>query len=130
MADQSALRLDKWLWYARFFKTRSLATKLISGGKLRLDGQVMAKPHRGAKIGMVLTFAQGRDVRVIKILDLGTRRGPAEEARTLYEDMAPIEKKPDDAKKTAEQFESRDTGSGRPTKRQRRETERLKDPFA
>ncbi len=57
--DIIALRLDKWLWAARFFKTRAMAGKLISGGRLRIDGDIMSKPHRQARPGMVLTFPQG-----------------------------------------------------------------------
>ncbi|MDA1152932.1 MAG: RNA-binding S4 domain-containing protein, partial [Proteobacteria bacterium] len=86
-APEAVLRLDKWLWYARFFKTRSAASKAISGGRFRLDGQVMAKPHRQAICGQVLTFVQGTRVRVIKIVALGSRRGPAPEAALLYEDL-------------------------------------------
>ena len=70
------VRLDKWLWYARFFKTRSLATKLISSGKLRINGEVTSKPHRQALIGQVLTFAQGPYIRVIRIDEIGKCRGP------------------------------------------------------
>jgi ribosome-associated heat shock protein Hsp15 len=125
-AGEKALRLDKWLWYARFFKTRGLATKVIAGGRLRLDGEVMTKPHRAALVGQVLTFAQGSRVRVIKILALGSRRGPADEASLLYEDLAPPEpKKADDAQKERH-FEERLRGSGRPTKRERRQTDKLK----
>ena len=62
-SSDSALRLDKWLWYARFFKTRSAATKLISGKKLRLNGEVMSKPHRQAQIGQTLTFPQANQIR-------------------------------------------------------------------
>lgn len=125
-AGEKALRLDKWLWYARFFKTRGLATKVIAGGRLRLDGEVMTKPHRAALVGQVLTFAQGSRVRVIKILALGSRRGPADEASLLYEDLAPPEpKKADDAQKERH-FEERLSGSGRPTKRERRQTDKLK----
>jgi ribosome-associated heat shock protein Hsp15 len=125
-AGEKALRLDKWLWYARFFKTRGLATKVIAGGRLRLDGEVMTKPHRAALVGQVLTFAQGSRVRVIKILALGSRRGPANEASLLYEDLAPPEpKKADDAPKERH-FEERLRGSGRPTKRERRQTDKLK----
>ncbi len=125
-AGEKALRLDKWLWYARFFKTRGLATKVIAGGRLRLDGEVMTKPHRAALVGQVLTFAQGSRVRVIKILALGSRRGPADEASLLYEDLAPPEpKKAGDAPKER-YFEERLRGSGRPTKRERRQTDKLK----
>ena len=102
--NETGLRLDKWLWYARFFKTRALASKAISNGQFRLDGEVMSKPHRQAKCGQVLTFSQGMRIRVVRIKALGSRRGPAPEAA----------------------FENRQAGDGRPTKRQRRETDRLK----
>jgi len=127
----SALRLDKWLWYARFFKTRSLATKLISSGKLRINGEVTSKPHRHVQIGQVLTFAQGAHIRVIRVEQLASRRGPAPEAELLYTDLDPPQKQNTDAASSAQpDFEHRQTGSGRPTKRDRRQTARLKDPFS
>ncbi len=125
-APEAVLRLDKWLWYARFFKTRSAASKAISGGRFRLDGQVMAKPHRQAICGQVLTFVQETRVRVIKIVALGSRRGPAPEAALLYEDLAPAPAVPEKLAPKPLEFEARGKGSGRPTKRQRRETDRLK----
>jgi len=128
----SAVRLDKWLWYARFFKTRSLATKLISSGKLRINGEVTSKPHRPAQIGQVLTFAQGPHIRVIRVEKIGSRRGPAPEAERLYTDLDPPHRQRADDKASAQQkyFERRQTGSGRPTKKDRRQTTRLKDPFS
>lgn len=83
MADQ--IRLDKWLWQARFFKSRTLATAFVADGHLRLNGQPMAKAAHPVQAGDVLTFASGRDVQVIRILACGTRRGPAIEARTLWQ---------------------------------------------
>lgn len=124
--ETKALRLDKWLWYARFFKTRNIATRLISSGKLRLNGEVMSKPHRAALVGQVLTFVQQNDVRVIEIIALGQRRGPATEAVTLYNDLSPPVAKTRTADKTGQGFENRIKGSGRPTKRLRRETDQLK----
>ena len=126
-AQDTLLRLDKWLWYARFFKTRSAATKAISGGRFRLDGMVMNKPHRQALCGQVLTFIQGDRIRVIKITALGSRRGPATEASLLYEDLTPARDVPVKTRKVKQpEFEARSKGSGRPTKLQRRATERLK----
>ena len=126
-ARDTLLRLDKWLWYARFFKTRSAATKAISGGRFRLDGMVMNKPHRHAICGQVLTFIQGDRVRVIKIMALGSRRGPASEASLLYEDLTPARAAPLKNRKFKQpEFEARSKGSGRPTKLQRRATDRLK----
>ena len=124
--DTKTLRLDKWLWYARFFKTRNIATRLISSGKLRLNGEVMSKPHRAALVGQVLTFVQQNDVRVIEIIALGQRRGPATEAVTLYNDLSPPFAKTRSVDKTGQGFENRIKGSGRPTKRLRRETDQLK----
>ena len=127
MDADAQLRLDKWLWYARFFKTRSAATKAISGGRFRLDGMVMNKPHRQAICGQVLTFIQGDRIRVIKITALGSRRGPATEASLLYEDLTPARDVPVKTRNvTQPEFEARSKGSGRPTKLQRRATERLK----
>ena len=123
------LRLDKWLWFARFYKTRANATRAIASGRFRLDGEVMSKPHRAALPGQVLTFIQGERVRVVKIIALGTRRGPASEAITLYEDMSPPVVPRPGKGATAPGFESRDSGAGRPTKRDRRATEQLKDAF-
>jgi ribosome-associated heat shock protein Hsp15 len=124
---EKILRLDKWLWYSRFFKTRGAASEAISSGRFRLDGQVMTKPHRQALSGQVLTFVHGDRVRVIKVVAIGARRGPAPEAALLFEDLAPVEATSSKAVKTKPpEFEARGKGSGRPTKRQRRETDRLK----
>ena len=126
-AQGTLLRLDKWLWYARFFKTRSAATRVISGGRFRLDGVIMSKPHRQALCGQVLTFIQGDRVRVIKITALGCRRGPASEASLLYEDLTPALGVPGKSSKVRQpEFETRSKGSGRPTKLERRATDRLK----
>ncbi|MFL2844770.1 MAG: RNA-binding S4 domain-containing protein [Candidatus Puniceispirillaceae bacterium] len=126
-AQDMVLRLDKWLWYARFFKTRSASTKAISGGRFRLDGIVMDKPHRQALCGQILTFIQGDRVRVIKIMALGSRRGPASEASVLYEDLTPAHDIPAKMEKAKQpEFEARSKGSGRPTKLQRRATDWLK----
>ena len=124
--DEAGLRLDKWLWYARFFKTRALASKAISNGRFRLDGDLMSKPHRQAKSGQVLTFSQGTRIRVVRIKALGARRGPASEAALLYDDLAPVMPATESNKPAAAAFEERQVGCGRPTKRQRRETDRLK----
>ncbi|MEM7296225.1 MAG: RNA-binding S4 domain-containing protein [Pseudomonadota bacterium] len=82
-------RLDQWLWHARFFKTRSLAAKLVSEGKVRVDGARVSKPAHAVAPGATLTFPQARVIRVIKIVSLAQRRGPAPEAQALYEDVGP-----------------------------------------
>lgn len=84
---RATLRVDKWLWQARFFKTRALAAELAESGHLRINGQPTRKPGAGVGEGDVLTFPQGSRIRVIKILALGLRRGPAPEAQMLYLDL-------------------------------------------
>jgi len=124
-AARNGPRLDKWLWTARFFKTRSLATQLISAGRLRLDGTIMSKPHRQAQRDMVLTFPQGDHIRVIRILGFSERRGPAVEAVQLYEDLAPPEPRSKTQKDEVNSSVTRAPGSGRPTKKDRRAIDRL-----
>ena len=91
MTEQDSLRVDKYLWFARFFKTRSLATKRANGGRIRINGNKIKKSSDTVSIGDILTFAQGNEIRVIRVLNLGTRRGPAQEAQNLYEDITPNE---------------------------------------
>jgi len=121
MSGQS-LRVDKWLWYARFFKSRTLAARMCGARALRINGTRVTKAHHALKAGDVLTFPLGRQIRVIRVCALGTRRGPATEARTLYEDLDP----------PGRRFASptpgpghRNRGAGRPTKAERRATDRL-----
>lgn len=81
------LRLDKWLWQARFFKSRSLAAELIEAGAVRVNGTRVSRPGRDVATGDVLTFPQGPRIRVVRILALGLRRGPATEAQELFLDL-------------------------------------------
>ena len=125
--NETKVRLDKWLWYARFFKTRALASKAISNGRFRLNGDLMSKPHRQANCGQVLTFSQGTRIRVVRIKAIGLRRGPAKEAALLFDDLTPIAPAAENKKLSPlPAFENRQAGDGRPTKRHRRETDRLK----
>lgn len=78
-------RLDAWLWRARFFKTRALAATVVTKGRVRLNGDRVAKASRQVRAGDVLTFPQGGDIRVVRVLDFAERRGPASEAQLLYE---------------------------------------------
>jgi ribosome-associated heat shock protein Hsp15 len=119
------IRIDKWLWFARFFKSRTLATKLCAGGKVRVNGESVSKSHQTVRPGDVLTFPQGREIRVIQIIALGSRRGPAAEAQTLYEDLQP----PSEKRSSPEPAMApplRDRGTGRPTKADRRAIDRLR----
>jgi len=110
------LRLDKWLWHARFFKTRTLAARQVAGAHVRVNGVKTAKPAQKVGAGDTLTFPQGDRIRVVRIVALGTRRGPAAEAQALYDDLSP----PRDAAPSAPRFD----GKGRPGKKDRRILER------
>jgi ribosome-associated heat shock protein Hsp15 len=90
---EGVVRIDKWLWRARFFKTRTLATKVVAGG-IRVNGVRVVKPGASVKPGDTLTFAQGTQIRVVRIAALGERRGPAPEAELLYKDLDPPQDKP------------------------------------
>lgn len=114
--SEDSVRIDKWLWRARFFKTRTLAAKVVSSG-LRINGARTDKPKTLVKPGDTLTFGQNRDVRIIEIVDLGVRRGPAAEAQALYKDLDP----PQPREKGAEP-----THVPRPDKRGRRAIMALK----
>ena len=121
---EGTLRLDKWLWYARFCKTRSIATTMCRAGQVRVNKVPVRKSNQSVRAGDVLTFSQGPRIRVIRIAALATRRGPAPEAATLYEDISPP-MPPRDARPPAVAL--RAPGAGRPTKRDRRALDRLRD---
>jgi ribosome-associated heat shock protein Hsp15 len=82
---QDRQRLDKWLWFARFAKTRSAAARLVEDGHVRVDGRRVEQAAHGLKLGDVLTLALPHATVVVRLRDLGSRRGPYEEARLLYE---------------------------------------------
>ena len=84
---QPKLRLDKWLFHARFFKSRDLAQDCVESGHLRLNAQRCQKPGHSVAVGDVLTFPQGHQIRVVRVLALAERRGPATEAQALYCDL-------------------------------------------
>jgi len=114
------IRIDKWLWQARFFKTRSLCAKQVSAGHVRLNSTKIMKPAQMVISGDVLSFAQGRQLRVVRIEAIGTRRGPAPEAQALYFDLTPkqeiVPRNPS--------FE----GKGRPGKKDRRALDLSRKP--
>lgn len=80
-----SLRIDKWLWHARFCKTRSIAQAKAEAGHIRINGNRVEKPSAAVRIGDVMTLPVGGKVIALRVLELGLRRGPAQEARTLYE---------------------------------------------
>ena len=120
------LRIDKWLWYARFFKTRTLASVVCNGGRVRVGGATVRKPSHLIRVEDVLTFSQGPNIRIVRVLALGARRGPASEAQQLYEDLAPVERSASGSKADMGDSGVRDLGAGRPTKKERRDTDKLR----
>jgi ribosome-associated heat shock protein Hsp15 len=122
-SDGGKIRLDKWLWHARFFKTRGLASEVAASGTVRLNGERVAKASQAVRPGDVLTFPKTSHVRIIQIDALGERRGPAAEAQALYTDLSPP---PPKAEKSEPPSEEREAGSGRPTKRDRRKIDALR----
>ena len=91
----TGLRLDKWLWFARFAKTRSLAAKLCSGGMVTVAGAAVVKPGHLVRLGDTVTVTHGRSVRRVTVLALGKRRGPPAEARLLYAEPEPPQSRRD-----------------------------------
>ena len=87
--DNKKIRLDKWLWQARFFKSRSLCAEMVEGGHCRVNGNRVRKPGHGLCEGDVLTFVQADRVRLVRVTALGQRRGPSSEAQLLYIDLDP-----------------------------------------
>ena len=118
-----AQRLDKWLWFARVTKSRTLAAQLVLDGKVRINRTRAAKPSQSVRIGDVLTIALRGHVEVLRVVAPGVRRGPPTQARQLYAVLSPA------GAKSAEQAPAshRERGAGRPTKRDRRLIERLED---
>jgi len=120
-----SFRIDKWLWAARFFKTRSMATDAVDGGKVRLNGERI-KPARSVKVGDLLEIDNGSTEWEVVVEGLSDTRGPASVAQTLY---AETERSIAERQKKAEQRklfrEPGETIKGRPTKRDRRQLDKL-----
>jgi ribosome-associated heat shock protein Hsp15 len=128
-ASLEKLRVDKWLWQARFFKTRGLAAELAGSGRLRINSEHVAKPAQTVRPGDVLTFPKGTRIRVIRVEALGHRRGPAPEAQALYTDLDEVACGPEtDAASDPPQGQpaKREAGAGRPTKKERREIDAMR----
>ena len=125
MVAEGRQRIDKWLFFSRAVKSRSLAAKIVVAGRVRINRDKAAQASDTVKTGDVLTITLDRRILVWKVLAPGTRRGPAEEARGLYEDMSPVPAAHDPALPDA-MAPIRQAGSGRPTKKERREADRLR----
>lgn len=126
--DKDTQRLDKWLWHARFCKSRTLASEFCETTGVRIDGQPVRKAHYHVKVGDVLTFTHGPNVRVLRILALSPRRLSPPLARELYDDLAPPPPRASSAAdaQSIGKAGARAPGSGRPTKADRRALQRLK----
>ena len=120
-------RVDKWLWFARVVKTRTLAQKLAVSGRVRKNREKISSASEQVKIGDVLTIAINNRVRVLKIADLGERRGPAPEAQNLYEDLSPPQVPRSQPSPKSQPPAERLPGAGRPTKRERRKIDRFRE---
>lgn len=128
-------RLDKWLWFARFVKTRTLAADLVSAGKVRLNRVRIDKPAQVVRPGDVLTISISRRVQIVRVLGFAARRGPSAAARSLYEELTaagdvikpqPLSASPGGDEQPNEAIPvQRPVGAGRPTKKERREIDRL-----
>ena len=112
------IRLDTWLWYARFYKSRSLSSKAILNGKLRINSNKITKPATKAKTNDVLTLNYVNEIRIIQIQSLGSRRGPASEAQSLYIDLTEDRIGSSNVKSKIEK--SKKDSNKRPTKKDRR----------
>ena len=121
--EKKTLRLDIYLYYIRIFKSRSIATKFVLTNRLRISGQVTQKPHKMISVGDVLIMTINDNIKILKVLDIPSRRGPFLESLNFYEDITPIEIIPKKESSNNEiKFVER---VGRPTKRERRQTDRL-----
>jgi ribosome-associated heat shock protein Hsp15 len=128
-------RLDKWLWFARFVKTRTLATDIVAAGKVRLNRVRIDKPAQTVRAGDVLTLNLNRRIQLVRVLGIAERRGPSAAARALYEELTAegdvIKPQSSSSPPGAGRQPSeggpirRPVGSGRPTKKERREIDRL-----
>ena len=122
MAQEGRQRIDKWLFFARVVKSRSLAAKLAQAGRVRVNREKIDSASYPVRVGDVLTITLERRILVYEILDTGTRRGPASEAQTLYEDRTPP---PPPTAEEEPAVAPREAGAGRPTKRERRQIARF-----
>jgi len=133
-APASSQRIDQWLWFARIAKSRTLAQALVMRGKVRVNRLKIEKPSTAVKPGDVLTLSLGPRVVSVEILGIGIRRGPAPEARLLFRDLTPRPPPSEPGERPARPEAPpapltqgiRPEGAGRPTKRERRDTDRLR----
>ncbi|WP_461453518.1 RNA-binding S4 domain-containing protein [Mucilaginibacter sp.] len=128
MPEKEKLRIDKYLWSIRAFKTRTLASDACKAGRVKLDGNNI-KPSHEVKIGEIYQVAKGLERKVIKVTGLLESRVDAKTAVYFYEDITPLEQTTAYKSMFHAPVLSRDRGTGRPTKKDRREIDDLKDDF-
>jgi len=119
-APSSSTRIDRWLWAARAFRSRSLAAQACTGGKVTVN-DTTAKPHKLIRAGDLIEISTPHGKRQWRVVELAERRGPAALARSLYEDLTP----PPRPEPVDPGMPRRERGTGRPTKRERRQLDRL-----
>jgi ribosome-associated heat shock protein Hsp15 len=115
-------RIDKWLWHARVVRTRSAAAALVDGGLVRVNNERVGQPSRLVRPSDVITIALDRSVRILKVMGYAERRGSATDAGDLFEDLTPLL----EPQAKVSPSGGRDDGTGRPTKRERRDIDRLR----
>jgi ribosome-associated heat shock protein Hsp15 len=128
MSVKEKLRIDKYLWAIRIFKTRTLATDACKAGRVKLDGQNI-KPSHEVKVGEIYQVSKGIERKLVKVTGLLENRTDAKIAVNFYEDLTPVEQTHAFKSMFNAPILKRDRGAGRPTKRDRREIDDLKDDF-
>jgi ribosome-associated heat shock protein Hsp15 len=123
----SGQRLDKWLWFARLTKSRTVAAAEVAGGKIKVNRVTVTKASHTIKPGDVITSRIAKNIRVLRVVAPGTRRGPAPEARLLYEDLSPPVPPRGEVAPSSSAWAERAPGAGRPTKRERRKIDAFND---
>lgn len=122
--EDNVIRLDKWLWAARFYKTRSIAKEMIDGGKVHYNGQ-RSKPNKTVEVGAIIKLRQGNDEKEIKVTALSTQRHGAPEAQLLYQETEQsVEKR--EKLKLARKINAMPHPDRRPNKKERRDLLRFK----
>jgi len=126
-------RIDKWLWHARIVRTRTLATNLVNSGKVRVDRRRFSRASQTVRLGHIVTAPQGRQIKSLKIIGFAGRRVPASQVTHLYEDPSPAPGEQKSANAKERHIDphpvpaQREAGAGRPSKRDRRLIEKLRN---
>jgi ribosome-associated heat shock protein Hsp15 len=128
MPEKEKLRIDKYLWAIRIFKTRSLATEACKAGRIKLNGQNI-KPSHEVRIGEIYNISKGAERKVIKVTGLLENRMDAKSVSGFYADETPVEQTHAFKSMFQAPLLKRDRGTGRPTKKDRREIDDMKDDF-